>query len=74
MLGARLRYRGASYTIIDVVDAPYALILEADTPTSKIQTDVNGNARREMRELLTVPVFTSDSNELHNEFLQLDFL
>lgn len=74
MLGARLQYRGAPYTVIEIIDTPTALILEADEPSSRIQTDVNGNARREMRELVTVPIFTADSEKLHSEFLQINLL
>lgn len=74
MLGTRLQYRGTPYTVIEIIDTPTALILEADVPSSKIQTDVNGNARREMRELVTVPIFTADSEKLHSEFLQINLL
>ena len=74
MLGARLRYRGLSYTVIEILDDRFELILEADLPTSQIQTDVHGNARREMRELVTVPALSADRSVLHPEFLELTLL
>ena len=73
MLGARLRYRGRRYTVIEVLDDQFELVLEADLPTSHIQTDVHGNARREIRELLTVSALNADRSELHPEFLEIAF-
>ena len=74
MLGSRLQYHGAQYTVIEIMDTPSALILEADHPSTKIQTDVNGNARREMRELVTVRVYSADQTQLHNEFIHISLL
>lgn len=74
MLGARLRYHGLIYTVIEVLDDRFELILEADLPTAQIQTDAYGNARREMRELVTLPVLSADRGGLHPEFLDITFL
>ena len=74
MLGARLRYRGLSYTVIEILDDRFELVLEADLPISQIQTDVHGNARREMRELVTVPALSADRSGLHPEFLEITLL
>ena len=74
MLRARLRYRGLSYTVIEILDDRFELVLEADLPTSQIQTDAHGNARREMRELVTVPALSTDRSVLHPEFLEITLL
>ena len=74
MLGARLRYRGLGYTVIEILDDRFELVLEADLPTSQIQTDVHGNARREMRELVTVPALSANRSVLHPEFLEITLL
>ena len=74
LLGARLRYHGLIYTVIEILDDRFELILEADLPTAQIQTDAYGNARREMRALVTIPVLSADHSGLHPEFLAIAFL
>lgn len=74
MLGLRVRYRGTIYSVLEVIEDGPALVMEPEVAVSSIQTDAYGNARRQARALLTVPVLSADRREIHPEFLAIDLL
>jgi hypothetical protein len=74
MLGLRVRYRGAVYSVLEVIEDGPAIVIEPEIAVSSIQTDAYGNARRHTRSLLTIPVLSADRREIHPEFLAIDLL
>lgn len=74
MLGLRVRYRGAIYSVIEVIEDGPAIVIEPELAVSAIQADAYGNARRQSRTLLTVPVLSADQQQIHPEFLAIDLL
>ena len=74
MLGLRVRYRGAIYSVLEIIEDGPAIVLEPETASSSIQADAYGNARRQTRTLLTIPVLSADQQQIHPEFLAIDLI
>jgi len=74
LLGLRVQFRGEAHTIIEVIEDGPAIVLAPERDTSAIQPDAYGNARRQARVLLTIPLLTPDRRQLHADFLELDLL
>ena len=74
MIGLRILYSGTTYTVIEVLEDNPCIVVQADQPDSHIQADAYGNARRQVRDTLTIPVFSNDKTELHVNFLRIDLL
>lgn len=71
LIGLRLRFRGEPHVVIEIIEDELAVVLASEEAPS-IQGDAYGNARRQARTLVTVPVLTPDGTALHPQFLQLD--
>lgn len=74
MLGLRVSYRGAIYSVLEIIEDGPAIVLEPEATASSIQADAYGNARRQTRTLLTIPVLSADQRQLHPEFLEIDLV
>jgi hypothetical protein len=74
MIGLRVKYHGETYVVIEVLDDSPAIVMQPDIPRTSIQPDAYGNAHREIGEVITIPVLTSDRQELHPEFLEIDLI
>lgn len=74
MLGLRVRYRGAIYSVLEVIEDGPAIVIEPELAVSSIQADAYGNARRQAKTLLTIPVLSADQRQIHPEFLAIDLL
>lgn len=72
MIGVKVRYEGASWQVIEVLEDGPSLVLESLHAPKVIQADKFGDGHRRGVEYLTVPVLTADRRELHPQFLALD--
>lgn len=73
LIGLRVRYLGDDCTIVEVLDEPPTLVLEAiDHPT--IQADAHGRATKMSRGNHLVHVLSHDRLSLGNELLSLELL
>lgn len=74
MLGLRVSYRGTIYTVLEVIEDGPAIVLEPEIAIPSIQPDAYGNARRQSRSLVTIPILSADRQAIHPEFLVIDLL
>ncbi len=72
MIGVKVRYEGAFWQVIEVLEDGPSLVLESIQAPKVIQADKFGDGHRRTAEYLTVPVLTPDCRELHPQFLALD--
>lgn len=70
MIGTQMLYEGQNCTVIEILEDRLQWILEAEHPSSSIQTDAYGNARREMRALYYLPLY-NEAGEPHPRLLAL---
>ena len=71
LIGTRLRVRGQSCRIIDVLEPELALVLQCDSGASVIQPNQYGDATRRVPRTLQLPVLTPEGNDLHPDFREL---
>jgi hypothetical protein len=74
MIGLRVSHRGRIYTVIEVIADSPAIILEPDQPSTSIQVDLRGIARRQTRQPLTILVLNHEHTERATEFLAISLL
>ncbi len=74
LIGLQVRYLGRQWIVIEVVDSPPSLVLEADTPASVIQADMHGRPWEYTVETRMIPVLTEDQTGLSDELLALEIL
>jgi hypothetical protein len=72
LLGQRVRYLGACYEVVDLLDDGPALVL-ASLEDCVIQADQHGDARRRVPSTLTLPLRDRDGNP-HPDLLGLERL
>lgn len=72
MIGLTFRWHGGCYVVIEMLEDGPSLVAQSVTPTSSIQGDVHGRARREVRDVLVIPVLAADKSLLHPDFLDID--
>jgi len=74
LIGLKVHYQGRIWSVIEVVDSPPSLVLEADTGASVIQTDMHGRPWEYAMETRMIPVLTDDGSGLSEELLALDIV
>ncbi len=74
MIGLRLRWRDLDYEIVEVLEDGPSLVAQSFTTSTAIQSDVHGRARREVQQVVVIPVLNSDKTLLHPEFLEIELL
>ena len=73
MIGIHLYHQGISCKVIEILEDQPALVL-VSTDEATIQTDQYGNPQRRVPQTFTVPVLTSDGNNIHPAYLELDLI
>ncbi len=74
LIGRKVRYMGRHWVVIEVVDSPPSLVLEADTGASVLQADMHGRPWEYALETRMIPVLTDDGSGLSEELLALDIV
>ncbi|MHB1175080.1 MAG: hypothetical protein ACYCZJ_08150 [Sulfuriferula sp.] len=74
MIGMRLRWRDLDYEIVEVLEDGPSLVAQSFAASTAIQSDVHGRARREVQQVVVIPVLNSDKTLLHPEFLEIELL
>ncbi len=74
MIGLRLRWRDLDYEIVEVLEDGPSLVAQSFAASIAIQSDVHGRARREVQQVVVIPVLNSDKTLLHPEFLEIELL
>lgn len=74
MIGLSLRWRDLDYEIVEVLEDGPSLVAQSIAANTAIQSDVHGRARREVQQVVIIPVLNSDKTLLHPEFLEIELL
>lgn len=74
LIGLRVRYAQREWTVIEVVDSPPSLVLQADTPASVIQADMHGRPWEYAVETRMISVLTQDQTGPSDELLALEIV
>jgi len=74
LIGEKLAYKGAFYTVIEVIEDTPSIIMQADAPSFSIQSDAYGFARKPSKMTITIPILSLDRTHLHVDFLELDLV
>lgn len=74
LIGLRVRYAHREWIVIEVVDRPLSLVLQADTPASIIQADMHGRPREYAVETRMLPVLAPDQTGPSDELLALEIV
>lgn len=73
LIGLKVRHQGEVCVVIEVLESPPALVLEAQS-ASAMQADMHGRPWEYGREHRIVPVLSEDGTALHDALLDLDIL
>lgn len=68
LVGNQITLRATTYTIIEVLENPLAIVLKAAQLCT--QADAHGNARRHVKQTIAIPVLDNDG-KLHEDFVAL---
>lgn len=74
LIGLRVRYFGEACTIVEVLDEPPTLVLEAISGQPTIQSDAHGRASEFGRGTLLIRVLSPDRLCLGDDLLHLELL
>lgn len=72
LIGLKVRYQGETCMVVEVLETPCALVLEALDST--MQADMHGRAWEYGRAHHTVPVLNEDRTGPSDDWLELDLL
>ncbi|MCB1874415.1 MAG: hypothetical protein KDH88_00405 [Chromatiales bacterium] len=70
LCGKRVRYLGEDLIVVDLLDEPYALVLQADGDPA-IQADLHGNPCRRAPRTLTVPLLDASGEKLNPDLAEI---
>ena len=77
LIGMRVRHRGELCLVVEVLESPYALVLELQTPAaphSALMADLHGRPWEYGRESRVLQVLSDDGCALSDELLDLEIL
>jgi hypothetical protein len=74
MIGLEVRYHGAHYVVIEVLEDGPSLVLLDTRAEPSIQVDLYGNPNRRVPNTYTVRILSEDLSELHPDFLALELI
>ena len=74
LIGLQVRYLGREWIVIEVVDSPPSLVLEADSAASVMQSDMHGRPWEYAAETRMIPILTQDQTGLSDELLALEIV
>ena len=71
-IGAHVDYKGIRCTVVELLEEPLSLVIEAQEARTSIQDNQYGSPQRRVTEVFTIPCL-NDTNEdyLHQELLML---
>ncbi len=73
MIGVHVYHQGITCKVLEVLEDGPSLVL-ISTDEDHIQADQYGNPQRRVPETFTIPVLTSDGQEIHPLYLELDLI
>lgn len=73
-IGAQATYRNSVYNILEIIDDIPAIIIQKDSPSSSIQSDMYGRARKHTKDVVTISILNSDKTDIGSEFHNLRFI
>jgi hypothetical protein len=72
-IGAEVEYNGVRCTVIELLDNPLSLVLQAVDSRDAIQDNQFGTPQRRVKEIFTLPCLNGRAgNSLHEDILALD--
>lgn len=75
LIGRTVTHRGASCTVVEVLENEPALVLEVRDSRGSLQDNQYGNPGRRVPEIITIPLFDKEErSKFHPELLQLGLL
>lgn len=74
LIGQRVRYEGRAWVVVEVVESPPSLVLEAEGAASVIQADMHGRPWDFASETRMISVLTADETGLSEELLSLEII
>lgn len=74
LIGLQVRYLGREWIVIEVVDSPPSLVLEAGSADFVMQADMHGRPWEYAAETRMIPVLTQDQTGLSEELLALEIV
>jgi hypothetical protein len=74
LIGLKVRYLGREWIVVEVVEHPPSLVLEADSHAAVMQADMHGRPWEYAVETRMIPALTQDQTGLSDELLALDIL
>lgn len=72
-IGLSFLWKNERYSVIEIIDYPLTLVAQKHTVDQVMQNDVYGRARREVPTTISIPVFNTEGNQLHPEFILIQF-
>ncbi len=73
LIGLKVRHRGEPCIVVEVLESPCSLILEAHSASS-MMADLHGRPWEYGQEHRVIPVLNDDRTALHDALLDLDLL
>lgn len=73
LIGLKVRHQGEPCVVVEVLEAPAALVLEPQAASAML-ADLHGRPWEYGREHRIVPVLSADGTALHDALLDLDIL
>jgi hypothetical protein len=73
LIGLKVRHQGEICVVVEVLESPYALVLEVLTAAA-VMADQHGRPGEYGQEHRVVPVLSEDRTSLHDALLDLDIL
>ncbi|MCS6787631.1 MAG: hypothetical protein NZ524_11435 [Thiobacillaceae bacterium] len=74
LIGLGVRYEGRTWVVVEVVEDPPGLVLEAEGGEGVMQADVHGRPWEYAHETRMIPVLSADATGLSEELLNLEIL
>jgi len=74
LIGRKVRYQGAQWEIIEVMEDDPTLVLRECEMHTVIQPDQHGEAHRRVPYTITMPLFDQDGVNVNPALLNLDLL
>lgn len=74
LIGLQVRYLGREWIVVEVVESPPSLVLEANAAAGVIQADMHGRPWEYAVETRMIPVLTQDQTGLSDDLLALEVL
>ena len=72
LIGSKVHHQGEDCTIIEVLEDELAVVLRCNDESNLVQPDQFGDPLRRVPATHTIPVLSSDGDELHPAFKELE--